>query len=109
MFFVVGFGVAADSRFVRRSSRKSDRGIFFVHSVATSRRDSGRPWGSILARGTEIVYISSTEPPCAATCGDGAYVGPYSNRLVHEWWGQVQGHCGLVADPLAESSCEFFL
>jgi hypothetical protein len=28
MFFVVGFGVAADSRFVRRSSRKSDRCIY---------------------------------------------------------------------------------
>ena len=43
----------------------------------------------------------------AVTCGDGAYVGPYSNQLEHEWSQQVSGQ--PLADPMAESSCEFHI
>jgi hypothetical protein len=62
----------------------------------------------------------------AVTCGDGAYVGPYSNQLVETWCGQVLDHARLGDAPAAkhlqkfargdggsaigfESSCEFHI
>jgi hypothetical protein len=64
-----------------------------------------------LIRAVELAKCSLSDREAyrrhAATCGDGAYVGRYSNQLVSEWCRQTMG--SPMSDPCSEASCEFHI